>query len=655
MAKGIIVEQNNATITGSVNLPVKTALYTGKETDTATVNVDNYEKTISVDVNVSNVTKNSATKAELREVSNSKQDTLVSGTNIKTINGNNVLGSGNIAIEINYPVTDVTVDGSSVLDGTVAKITLPTVPTDISAFNNDAGYITSSYHDSTKQDVIDSSHKLSSDLVDDTEHTNKFVTASDKTNWNAKQEALVSGENIKTINSQSLLGEGNISIESSQTLVETTWSELKELRDNDELISGCFYRITDYQCTTIQYNTSSATNQFDIIVRADGVNKLSEDAYAINHESNESGYEDYFANSNLSAWKLKYCLNNDLSRFAWARTNGIVVNNSNYYRYNDYYDDVGASHPYCWLKNNNKNYKFWTDTESVSVGDAVYSNSNSATPTSTVISIIEEGKGVIYWMKDEFNNEAPYDFKNFLYTTTSAYGNYTNAYTFSYTENDELKDASLLKDKKCCNNVIKSNGGTVLIVSDTTTFNSYNNVFEKECANVILKSGCSRNIFKMNCMNIQFGANCTGNFISSYCQNSVFGNSCVYNIIGNHNFFEFGNNCEGNITGNVCTVNLGNYCSYNKVGNHCAFTLGTSSSNKINYCRYITVDNGCRYLYINSEDTASSSKYLQNIHIHSGTYGTSTGTTTTYKTVVVSRNLSYTTDVYATGSTEIFI
>ena len=38
----------------------------------------------------------------------------------------------------------------------------------------------------TKQDVIDVSHKLSADLVDDTSTTNKFVTASDKTAWNAK-------------------------------------------------------------------------------------------------------------------------------------------------------------------------------------------------------------------------------------------------------------------------------------------------------------------------------------------------------------------------------------------------------------------------------------------------------------------------------------
>ena len=40
--------------------------------------------------------------------------------------------------------------------------------------------------DSAKQDVIDSSNKLSADLVDDTSTTNKFVTTSDKDAWNAK-------------------------------------------------------------------------------------------------------------------------------------------------------------------------------------------------------------------------------------------------------------------------------------------------------------------------------------------------------------------------------------------------------------------------------------------------------------------------------------
>lgn len=41
-----------------------------------------------------------------------------------------------------------------------------------------------------KQDVIDATHKLSADNVDDTSTTNKFVTASEKSTWNGKQNAL---------------------------------------------------------------------------------------------------------------------------------------------------------------------------------------------------------------------------------------------------------------------------------------------------------------------------------------------------------------------------------------------------------------------------------------------------------------------------------
>ena len=62
------------------------------------------------------------------------------------------------------------------------------------------------------QAEITSNNKLSSDLVDDTNHTHKFVTASDITNWNSKQAGLVSGTNIKTIDSQTILGSGNLEI-----------------------------------------------------------------------------------------------------------------------------------------------------------------------------------------------------------------------------------------------------------------------------------------------------------------------------------------------------------------------------------------------------------------------------------------------------------
>ena len=41
-----------------------------------------------------------------------------------------------------------------------------------------------------KQNTIDSTHKISADLIDDSEADNKFVTTSEKTTWSNKQDAL---------------------------------------------------------------------------------------------------------------------------------------------------------------------------------------------------------------------------------------------------------------------------------------------------------------------------------------------------------------------------------------------------------------------------------------------------------------------------------
>lgn len=48
--------------------------------------------------------------------------------------------------------------------------------------------------------------------------TRPYTTQAEKDAWSAKQDALVSGTNIKTINNQSILGEGNITIEGGGTI-----------------------------------------------------------------------------------------------------------------------------------------------------------------------------------------------------------------------------------------------------------------------------------------------------------------------------------------------------------------------------------------------------------------------------------------------------
>lgn len=104
------------------------------------------------------------------------------------------------------------------------------------------------------------------------------------------------------------------SFSSVSTLVTpTTYDELKALADTSGLIPGMTYRITDYVTTTTQENTQSAGHPFDIVVQALSEDTLSETATAIQHEGDE-----YFANSNLSAWTIWYTLDNDASRFAWA-------------------------------------------------------------------------------------------------------------------------------------------------------------------------------------------------------------------------------------------------------------------------------------------------------------------------------------------------
>ena len=93
----------------------------------------------------------------------------------------------------------------------------------------------------------------------------------------AKQDTLISGNNIKTINGQSIVGEGNIDIDTIGGIQAVTYDQLNSLIKQDMLMTGHQYRITDYVTTTMQENTMSAGHQFDIIVTALDENTLSEE------------------------------------------------------------------------------------------------------------------------------------------------------------------------------------------------------------------------------------------------------------------------------------------------------------------------------------------------------------------------------------------
>lgn len=116
--------------------------------------------------------------------------------------------------------------------------------------------------------------------------------------------------------------------------IPVTYSQLATLINNNQLIAGSFYRITDFVTTTAQPRTQSAGHAFDLIVHAISTNELSEDANAVLHEG-----DTYFADSNLSAWVIKYSFTNNTDLYAWAdATNGKGVI---YYLQDEFYNEAG--------------------------------------------------------------------------------------------------------------------------------------------------------------------------------------------------------------------------------------------------------------------------------------------------------------------------
>lgn len=105
------------------------------------------------------------------------------------------------------------ITSADVPEGSSASTTMP-VMDGTAARGTDDGFARGDHvhpTDTSRQAAITSSNKLSADLISDGT-TNKTVTDTEKTTWSGKQDALVSGTNIKTINNESILGSGNITV-----------------------------------------------------------------------------------------------------------------------------------------------------------------------------------------------------------------------------------------------------------------------------------------------------------------------------------------------------------------------------------------------------------------------------------------------------------
>ena len=415
----------------------------------------------------------------------------------------------------------------------------------------------------------------------------------------------------------------NVAISSSgggiaQTMTETTYAELKNMRDNGTLTPGMWYRITDYVCTTTQSNTISAGNKFDVIVLATSANTLSEQARAINHTPQE-GETDYFANSKLSAWQIWYCLDNDTTKFAWAdATNGKGV----IYRMIDEWDNE------CGYDFKNIMYVRYKLIAPVYEGDNVYYQKGA----NIISSEIANGALAYIWAGTE---NADHQWSSSLKSQTT--GESKSFYTFSLISNDNVIDGSI--QGICKYNVVKSGMQLPNIVAFnlTTDYGFLLNYFGDNCVELSL-SGTTMFLHFSSCRDIVcgqffmrsrlistnavvFGTQCED---ISICKSSnMFFAESVYNVsLDNSEFCSFGNGCSL-ISGFRLHMNIGDDSS-------CIYAFNAYIVELGNNCENIKINNANRLYFGNNISNGSADEVsfvkvvgdgVSNFHILEGTSG----------------------------------
>ncbi len=360
--------------------------------------------------------------------------------------------------------------------------------------------------------------------------------------------------------------------------------------------------------------------------------------------------------ANLSAWELKYCLDNDTSRFAWANNKKAFKVYSNddgetfiYVRCPECDSSDGLAWAYVhesggddfldiedWSEVDPSDL-IYTDTETVLDGDILDMNGVKV----TVVGKMHTGKGVIYYMRDELGNECPYDFKNIMFTRPVSvdqdyYSIYYNEdsnykpwlYTFTAydIESCQILDASILEVvngdlfRGCANNIIKecstiervqslnnnvfinnfNKSAGIILLCDNNIFgnNCANNTFGNNCRKNVFESECSKNIFGDNCIENAFGYYCGGNIFGNHCSNNTFRDSCINNIFESECYRNiFGDNCMENAFAFDCGYNIFETCCNNNSFATCCYNniFGMECINNIfgNDCNRNIFGNAC--------------------------------------------------------------
>ena len=301
-----------------------------------------------------------------------------------------------------------------------------------------------------------------------------------------------------------------------------------------------------------------------------------------------------------------------------------------------------------------------------------YSLNNDANRFAWAVSDADGGKGVIYRMIDEFENDVPYDFKGIQFQRWAINGvsstkltpeiliSYTNQ--FVYAKNGSKCFASESSDIDINGTVFAVDSSTSAYYYTFDTGNSgdnslmgeidYNKIgeyrdgknklnsivfFGSPCYSNTFGNNCHHNTFGHSCYSNTFGHSCYSNTFGNYyqsntfgnycydntfghgCGSNTFGNNCHHNTFGNSYYSISGNNCNNNTFGSGNSNTFGNDCNNNTFGNNCNNnTFGNYCNNNTfgNYCNNNTFGNSCRFNTFGNNSGAMS--YYRYITIESG-------------------------------------
>ena len=231
-------------------------------------------------------------------------------------------------------------------------------------------------------------------------------------------------------------------------MTEVTWQQLKDLRDSGKLVAGMKYRMIDYDTYTSQEDTQSAMHPFDLILTALDNNTLSEECSAI---QSARDVDRYYSDINLKSWDVRYCLDNDTRRFAWALEPYLEVEvegeKANLPQvlfleqlFNEQFQAIDIPQETFGMYVDGGGIEEWLIFRSPEIdnciGETIYYNATSvdfqvvedfylppksgivlsaqAFPVTQLNKFDNAGKGVIYRIVDEFSNDVPYDWTNII-------------------------------------------------------------------------------------------------------------------------------------------------------------------------------------------------------------------------------------------------